>query len=484
MPTPREDRQAAWDRLGNESWQALIVGGGVVGASIARDAALRGLRVAVVDQQDFAAGTSSRSSRLLHGGLRYLAQGRVGLVREASHEKRILGRIAPHLVQPLEFALPAYAGSGWPHWQLRAGVKLYDWLCGDGNFQPSRSLSKAEIVDLAPGLRQSGLNGGVAYFDALTNDARLVIDTLHSAREEGAAALNYVRLLEASPAEKGRWRCLVEDQGSGRTAQVDTACLVNAAGPWADQFRQAGVRLRHTKGVHLVFDHPRLPVSTALVMPHGERIVFAIPWGCRTYVGTTDTDYAGDLANPGVSQADIDDLLGVLRHFFPEAGLTAADIGSSWAGIRPLLQSRGRPSEVSRSHRIAWGQAGWLDVAGGKLTTARLMGEQAVDDIVAWLGLPKIACRTAELPLAPDYQAAPGEDVLPPIVSRRYVERACREEWALTLRDLMVQRTSWHYYLSSRQEIAGQAAQWMAGALGWDEAQTAAEVARYEALLP
>jgi glycerol-3-phosphate dehydrogenase len=484
MTRPHEARQSDWGRLAHEPWQALVVGGGIVGACIARDAAQRGLRVALVDQQDFAAGTSSRSSRLLHGGLRYLAQGRVGLVREASHEKRTLARIAPHLVQPLEFAFPAYAGSGWPHWQLRAGVKLYDWLCGDGNFRPSRSLSSGELAGIAPGLRQEGLSGGVAYFDALTNDARLVLDTLRSARDEGALALNYVRLLEASPADRGHWRCLVEDLTSGRAAAVETACVVNAAGPWADQFRQAGVQLRHTKGVHLVFDHERLPVSTALVMPHGERIVFAIPWGCRTYVGTTDTDYSGDLADPEVSPDDIDELLGVLGHFFPAACLSPADIKSSWAGIRPLLQSRGRPSEVSRSHRIAWARAGWLDVAGGKLTTSRLMGEQAVDALVTWLGLPKIACRTAELPLVPDHRAAPGDEVLPPVVSRNHVERACREEWARTLTDLMIHRTSWHYYLGSRQEIATQAARWMANVCGWSDEHRAAELACYESLLP
>lgn len=484
MPQPFEIRRAAWERLAQEPWQALIVGGGIVGASIARDAAFRGLRVALVDQQDFAAGTSSRSSRLLHGGLRYLAQGRVGLVREASHEKRILGRIAPHLVQPLEFAFPAYAGSGWPYWQLRAGVKLYDWLCGDGNFRPSRGLSSAQVAELAPGLRTVGLHGGVAYFDALTSDARLVLDTLQSAWSQGATALNYVRVQEAAPVGLGRWRCVVEDLRTGATSRVETAAVVNAAGPWADQFRQAGVHLRHTKGVHLVFDRERLPVSAALVMPHGERIVFAIPWGCRTYVGTTDTDYAGDLTNPEVTAEDRSDLLGVLGHFFPDAELGARDVRASWAGIRPLLQSRGRPSEVSRSHRISWAQPGWLDVAGGKLTTARLMGEQATDALVEWLGLPKIPCRTAELLLHPDAHTAPGDDVLPPVVSRNHVERACREEGALTLTDLMFHRTSWHYYLGSRREIAAQAAAWMATALGWDDDYLRDELARYAAHLP
>jgi glycerol-3-phosphate dehydrogenase len=484
MSPAAETRRAAWERLAQAPWQALIVGGGIVGASIARDAALRGLRVALVDQQDFAAGTSSRSSRLLHGGLRYLAQGRVGLVREASHEKRILGRIAPHLVQPLEFAFPAYAGSGWPYWQLRAGVKLYDWLCGDGNFQPSRGLSSAELAALAPGLRTAGLGGGVAYFDALTSDARLVLDTLASARSAGAATLNYVRLQEAAPAGRGRWRCVLEDVRCGATARLETAAVVNAGGPWADQLRQAGVRLRHTKGVHLVFDRERLPVQTALVMPHGERIVFAIPWGCRTYVGTTDTDYTGDLAHPGVTADDRSDLLGVLEHFFPDAEFGEQDIRASWAGIRPLLESRGRPSDVSRSHRIAWALPGWLDVAGGKLTTARRMGEQATDALIEWLGLPKVPCRTAELPLLPGGRAAPGDDVLPPVVSRNHVERACHDEGAVALTDLMTHRTSWHYYLGSRREIAALAARWMGAALAWSDEQAAEERRRYEALLP
>lgn len=196
-------RSAALSHLASESFDLLVVGGGIVGSGVARDAALRGLRVALVDQQDFAAGTSSRSTRLLHGGLRYLAQGEIGLVREASLEKKILHRIAPHLGQPLGFVFPAYRGEGPPLWQLRIGVKLYDLLCGGGNFEPSRGFSRDQTRTLLPGLKADGLRGAVRYFDALTNDARLVLDTLRSAARHGAVLANHVRLTGAHPIAEG-----------------------------------------------------------------------------------------------------------------------------------------------------------------------------------------------------------------------------------------------------------------------------------------
>jgi glycerol-3-phosphate dehydrogenase len=216
--------------LAEKQLDVLIVGGGIVGAGVARDAAMRGLRTGLVEQFDFASGTSSRSSRLLHGGMRYLAQGRLALVREASREKTVLGRIAPHLAQPLAFIFPTRKGGTWSHWKLSLGVKLYDLLCGMRNFGRSSSLSRRETLQLLPALETRNLTGGVRYFDALTNDARLVLDTLRSAARNGAALCNYVRLLGAEQ-HGGAWRCDLQDGETGETLIVRTRCVVNAPGP-------------------------------------------------------------------------------------------------------------------------------------------------------------------------------------------------------------------------------------------------------------
>ena len=231
-PSVESRRAAAAEQLAGETLDVLVIGGGIVGAGVARDAAMRGLRVGLVEQHDLAFGTSSRSSRLLHGGLRYLAQGRIGLVYEASREKCILHRIAPHLAEPLPFVFPTYRGTCWPLWQLRIGVKLYDLLCGGQNFGPSGSMTAAEVRAHLPGIRATGLTGAVRYFDGLTNDARLVIDTLRSAARHGAMVCNYTRF-ESALADRGIWRCQLRDVPTDRPYQVSARTVVNAAGPWA-----------------------------------------------------------------------------------------------------------------------------------------------------------------------------------------------------------------------------------------------------------
>jgi glycerol-3-phosphate dehydrogenase len=473
------DRAELDKQLTAEALDVLIVGGGIVGAGIARDAAMRGLRVGLVEQFDLASSTSSRSSRLLHGGLRYLAQGRLGLVYEASREKRILCRIAPHLAEPLPFLFPAYRGTRWPLWQLRIGVKLYDLLCGGRNLGPSTSLGPDDLARLLPDIRREDLSGAVRYYDGLTNDARLVLDTLHSARRYGAMVMNYARFERAEP-KGNRWQCDVHDDLSGRPLCIAARSVVNAAGPWAAAFPQSSLRLRPTKGVHLVIDRQRLPVPDAVVMGEGARILFAIPWGERVILGTTDTDYDGPPQAVRTEPADVQYILGVVNTSFPAAKLRAADVLRSWAGLRPLIADRrGRPSDISRRHVIRMPQPGWLDVAGGKLTTYRLIAEQAVDRLARYLGGPVARCRTAEEPLC-DAGGCPYSGILPPAVGPEPVQYACRQEWAVHLDDVMVRRTSWHYYHADAAEIARQAAAWMAEILGWDAARRQAELARYE----
>lgn len=475
--TPSDARLAA---MSAAPIDLLVVGGGIVGAAVARDAARRGLRTALVEQADFAFGTSSRSTRLLHGGLRYLAQGRIGLVRQASLEKRRLHAIAPHLAVPLAFIFPSYRGSGWPLWMLRIGVRVYDLLCNNRNLGRSGTYDRAALGALLPGLRADGLAGAARYFDALTNDARLVLDTLRSAEHAGALLANYTRFIGAERAG-AHWRATLQGTDADAPAPhaVEARAIVNATGPWSDRVPRSAVRLRLTKGIHLVLDRSRLPVPDAVVLTEGRRLLFAIPWGERIILGTTDTDYADDPATPTCADADVDYLLALANETFPAAKLCRADIIRSWAGLRPLVADKdGNPSDISRSHDILHPEPGWWDIAGGKLTTCRLMAEQAVDAVVAELRLAARACDTADHALLPDGPPPTG-GVLPPPFSEEVVRHCCRHEWARHLDDVMIRRTSWHYYHRDAAELARRALGWMADELGWDDARSAREWSRY-----
>jgi len=461
-------------------FDVLVIGGGIVGAGVARDAAMRGLRTLLVEQADFASGTSSRSSRLLHGGLRYLAQGRIGLVREASVEKMRLQRLAPHLASPLAFLFPTWKGSGWPRWKLAIGVRVYDLLCGQ-NMGSSAVLNRQEVLERLPGVRAEGLTGGVRYFDGLTNDARLVLDTLHSAEEAGAVLANYLSFVDCSDAGATR-QCELLDTLTGELCRVRTRTVVDAAGAWAANLPRSRIRLRLTKGAHLVVDRSNLPIAEAVVLPDGGRIVFVIPWGDRVIIGTTDTDYTGDPAQVTPGESDLRYLLGIVNRAFPQARITASDVISSWAGVRPLIAPRearrGAPSDLSRSHQIRMSEPGWFDVAGGKLTTYRLMAEQTVDRVCEYLGGSWRPCLTATVPLRAGGAHA-FSSVLPPRFGREAVEYYCRHEWVVHLDDLLLRRTSWHFYEKNMNRLAWQAAHWMAEWLGWDAERVKHELRRY-----
>jgi glycerol-3-phosphate dehydrogenase len=456
-PHPADPRRETLARLTAAPLDLLVVGGGIVGSGVARDAAMRGLRTGLVDRQDFAAGTSSRSSRLLHGGLRYLEQGRVRLVHEASVEKKTIHKIAPHLAQPLGFVFPAYRGEGRPLWQLRIGVKLYDLLCGGRNFEPSRGFNRAETQRMLPALRDANLAG--------------------SAARHGAALRNYTRLRDARR-EGDLWLCTVEDTLDGSVATIRTRTLLNATGPWADQIPHSAVKLRLSKGIHLVIERTRLPVPSAVVITEGKRILFILPWDERVIIGTTDTDYRGQPEDVATDRADVAYVLRTVNEFFPSIALREADIISTWAGLRPLIANPdGSPSDISREHQIKSPQPGWWDIAGGKLTTYRLMAQQAVDQIVAHLGNSAASpCRTADEPLLPPSETNAYSGILPAPISREAVEHYVENEWAEHLDDVLLRRSGWHYYHRETPAALEQVATWMAAAAGWSADRRRAEI--------
>jgi len=479
------ERRDVIEELHREPLDALIVGGGIVGAGIARDAAMRGLRVGLVEQHDFASGTSSRSTRLLHGGLRYLAQGRLGQVRDSSVEKRVIHEIAPHLAEPLAFVFPTYRAGPWAPWalwKLRIGVRLYDLLCGGRNFGRSGSLDAEAVRARLPALNARNLTGAVRYFDGFTNDARLVIDTLRSAARSGALLLNYCRMEDAD-LQNGLWRCRLKDNLSGARYDVAARSVINAAGPWAPRLPHSSVRLRLTKGVHLVIDRERLPIPDAVVMAEGRRILFAIPWAQRVILGTTDTDFDGVIEEVRAEPADRRYILDAVNAAFPDARLAENDVISDWAGVRPLIAGSSRgPSDISRAHEIREPTPGWFDAVGGKLTTYRLMAEQTVDRIVRHLGHSVAPCSTAALPLLPPDETAGISAIVPPEPSRALIAHYCRNEWAMHLDDVMLRRTNWRHYRRDAAQQAGLVAAWMAESFGWNERERAKEMDSYGAL--
>jgi glycerol-3-phosphate dehydrogenase len=472
----RENTIAA---LTSETLDLLVIGGGIVGAGVAREAAMRAIKIGLVDQFDFAEGTSSRSSRLLHGGLRYLAQGHLGLVRESSVEKRILHKIAPHLALPLPFVLPTYKDRpAWKRWKLGIGVKIYDALCGWKNFGPSSKLSPAEVEKIAPGVRAEKMTGGVRYFDGFTNDSRLVIDTLRSAARNGARVCNRLRLADARR-EGDTWLCLVIDTENNQPHEIRSRAVVSACGPWAQRAPNTQILLRLTKGVHVVVDRAKLPLDEALVMTEGKRILFGIPWGERTIIGTTDTDYQGPPENAACDAKDVEYLLGIVNEYFPDRKISAGDIRATWAGVRPLVADGSkRTFETSRSHVIRRTARDWIEVAGGKLTTYRKMAAQTLQQLK--LKNSAGSAPTDTQPLLDPGEAEGISGVIPPAVTERAVRHYCENEWAIHLADVMLRRGGWHYYVEDPLATAQQVAAWMAQSLGWDAQRIAEEFAAYQ----
>jgi glycerol-3-phosphate dehydrogenase len=370
----------------------LVIGGGITGTGIARDAAMRGLRTTLVERDDLGAGTSSRSSRLIHGGLRYLEQRAWRLVLEANRERRVLLTIAPHLVRPLPFVFALHQGDRISRWHLAAGMWLYDLLAAFRNVARHRMLGKRALLELEPMLRVRGALGGARYFDAQCDDARLVLATARSAIAHGALVANYMAVLGLETDGDRVTGVRVADRLTGERATLAAAVVVNATGPWTDELRRmedpsAKPLLRPTKGVHVVVPRSRVGhrEAVAFLSPVDGRVIFALPWGELSYIGTTDTDTGESPEGVRATEADIIYLLRSLNARFPNARLGTEDVLATWAGLRPLLRAEvngAGPSARSREHAIVAGRGGMLTVAGGKLTTYRKMAAEVVDRAV------------------------------------------------------------------------------------------------------
>jgi glycerol-3-phosphate dehydrogenase len=532
----RSLERATLNQLSAEPADLLIIGGGINGAGIARDAAMRGLRTILAEQNDLGSGTSSRSSRLIHGGLRYLEQGEFGMVLEANRERRTLQRIAPHLVWPLPFVFPVHQGDRISRWQLAAGMMLYDLLALFRNVRTHRMLGKRGMLEAEPMLRDRGLLGGARYYDAQCDDARLVVATARSAIHHGALVAHYmaVRSLERTA---GRVvGAQLEDRLTGERGVVRASVVVNATGPWADRVRRledagAAPLLQPTKGVHVVVDRSRIDHrdAVAFTSPIDGRVMFVLPWGDLTYIGTTDTDTSEPPEELKVSADDVVYLLRSANARFPSARLSLEDVRASWAGLRPLLLDRDRRHESirPREHAIVQGSGGMLTVVGGKLTTYRSMSAEVVDQAMRELrhrdGRPRQAeARTDEEPLPGGEAAdlsqfrerglelgipAPSVDhllrhygteaagifnlggadrgllrrLLPPHPSiEAEVVHAVRRELAQTVEDVLVRRFHLFYEHPDQGAAAAQrVAELMGEELGWSSSRVAEEAARY-----
>lgn len=400
MPT----RASMWDRLGNEALDVLVLGGGITGAGIARDAAMRGLRVGLVEMRDLAYGTSSRSTKLVHGGLRYLEMGELSLVFESVNERRVLSEMAPHLVRPLGFVLPVFENAERSLAIVDTGLWIYDALSLFRSPELHRRLRKKELAAEQPSLKVDGLEGAALYFDCATDDARLTVETALDAVAHGAIVSTWSRAVgflrdEGGQVVGARIRC----DRTGEVREVRARCVVNATGPWSDRTlglagRAGAPILRPTKGVHVVFEASKLPLRHAVLVEHPKdaRVMFAIPWGDRTYVGTTDTDADSDPADVRATREDVDYLLEACASYFPAHPVTRDDVIATWAGLRPLLAPPAKGEElsesnVSREHHLFVDRDGLVTIAGGKLTTFRVMAMQTVDEVVRRIDGPRVA---------------------------------------------------------------------------------------------
>jgi glycerol-3-phosphate dehydrogenase len=523
-----EQRRNALSRLESEVFDVVVIGGGATGAGAALDAATRGLNTALIEARDFAAGTSSRSSKLVHGGLRYLEQRDFGLVREALRERSLLLNVlAPHLVSPVPFMLPLT--EHWQRFYIGAGLVLYDTLGGHQGLKRHRHLSKRGALRLAPALKKDSLVGAIQYYDGKVDDARHTMTTVRTAAALGAAIASNTRVIGFLREGERVTGVRVRDEADGREFEVRSRMVVNATGVWTDDVQhlvgeRGKFQVRASKGIHLVVPKDRLQLDTGLILRTEKSVLFVIPWGRHWIIGTTDTDWELDKAHPAASSTDIDYVLDHINAVISQP-LTREDVEGVYAGLRPLLTGESEStSQLSREHMVAVPVPGLVAVAGGKYTTYRVMGRDAIDAAARGLdrNVPPSATHITPLVGADGFRALwnrrervaadsgvhvarvehllrrygnlteellamiredpslgeplPGaDDYL--AVEARY---AASHEGALHLDDVLTRRTrisieTWDRGL----EAAEPAARLMAGPLGWDEETITREVELY-----
>lgn len=448
-----------------EPWDIAVIGGGSTGIGIAVDAASRGYSVALLEQNDFGKGTSSRSTKLVHGGVRYLQQGNISLVMEALKERGLLLRNAPHLVHDMQFIVPNYQWWEAPFYGI--GMKVYDLLAGRYGFGPSKILSREEVLNLIPTLSQEGLRGGVKYHDGQFDDARLLIDLATTAAKHSACLVNYASVVSLEKGDDGFIRGLAfRDEETGSTHAIAARCVINATGPFCDEMRQIdhpGTKpiIAPSQGIHIVLPRGFLPGETAIMVPHTRdgRVMFAIPWHGHAVVGTTDTPIPASTLEPRAQSEEIDFILETAGDYLAKRP-TREDILSVFTGIRPLVKSSevSNTAALSRDHTIEVSSSGLLTIAGGKWTTYRHMAEDAVDHAIVLGHLQERPCITRDLPVH-----NPGEH-------EDSAAWFARHEMARTVEDVLARRTRL-LFLDVRAAIAKapQVARELAKELGRDE---------------
>lgn len=402
-------RKEVLTKMKDKEFDLLVIGGGITGAGIALDAASRGMKIALVEMQDFAAGTSSRSSKMIHGGLRYLKNYEMKIVSEVGKERAIVRENGPHVTTPEFMIMPIYNDGPYGKFMTSVGLSLYDFLAGVKKQERKSMLNKNEVLDVEPKFKQEGLIGGGRFVEYRTDDARLTLEVLKEATDLGALAINYTKVRDFIYEDGKVVGVCTIDQLNGQESEIRAKKIVNATGPWVDTLRAKDhsldtKQLHASKGIHLVFDQSVFPLKQAIYFdtPDG-RMVLGIPRDGKTYIGTTDTSYKGDLAHPRMTESDIDYLLNMIQFIFPDLELKATDIESSWAGVRPLIQEVGKDaSKISRKDEIWESESGLVTIAGGKLTGFRKMAEKIVDVISAKFkeehGILFSPCMTKKLP--------------------------------------------------------------------------------------
>jgi glycerol-3-phosphate dehydrogenase len=522
-------RRSALERLRAETFDVLVVGGGVTGAGIALDAATRGLRTALVEQRDLSSGTSSRSSKLLHGGLRYLEQYDFGLVREALRERDLhLTRLAPHLARPVSFLFPL-TGAPWERFYVGAGIALYDILGGSRNMPAHRHLTRGGALHLAPALRGDALRGAIRYYDAQVDDARHTMEIARTAAAYGATITTSTQVRSFLREGERVIGATVEDRESGATIEVRATQVINATGVWTDELQElvgrGRISVKASKGVHLVVPRDRIISDSGMILRTATSVLFIIPWGRHWIIGTTDTSWELDLAHPAASASDIDYLLDQVNRVLRQP-LTHDDVEGVFAGLRPLLTGESdATSTLSREHAVATTAPGLVTIAGGKYTTYRVMAKDAIDLVARTLPGRVPECVTDRIPLlgAVGFEAARNqrhelaarsglhvsriehllgrygaliEELLELIAERPELAApipgaedhlkveavyAASHEGALHLDDVLTRRTRVSIETFDRGVgAAPYVAELMAEVLGWSTERTAREVAHYE----